>query len=170
MVRERDRATIENKLKALRATLVTAGHEGGVEAVLDAIVDRERARLTAEYVAANNVTSNTNKHEIDGVPLLPTAFPEGITKGERNRLERAKFLLKELVLRARPKALEKYPMNSDDADDEDAGVDGRGSGGYYHVLSDAAEKERRKKLAHSGKGPKQVSGIDATLCDNGKSK
>ena len=44
MVRERDRATIENKLKALRATLVTAGHEGGVEAVLDAIVDRERAQ------------------------------------------------------------------------------------------------------------------------------
>ena len=67
MVRERDRATIENKLKALRATLVTAGHEGGVEAVLDAIVDRERARLTAEYVAATPASPSVFSSSSSGV-------------------------------------------------------------------------------------------------------
>ena len=60
------------------------------------------------HVAAHNFHANTFKHEIDGVAMVPATFPENISSGERNRLERAKFLLKELVLRARPKALERY--------------------------------------------------------------
>ena len=167
MVRERDRATIENKLKPLRAALVAAGREGGVEAVIEASVAKERARLTAEYVAENNITSNTNKHEIDGVAMLPATFAESISSGERNRLERAKFLLKELVLRARPKALAKFPMSSDDVakdedDDDDASGAGGNAGGYYHVLSDDAEKKRRRIAAASGKGSKHSRAITTT--------
>ena len=168
MVRERDRATIENKLKPLRAALVAAGREGGVDAVIELALSKERARLTAEHVAAHNFHANTFKHEIDGVAMVPATFPENISSGERNRLERAKFLLKELVLRARPKALEKFPMSSDDVadnedDEDDASGAGGNAGGYYAVLSDDADKQRRKIVAASGKGSKQASDLERSL-------
>ena len=76
MVRERDRATIENKLKPLRAALVAAGREGGVEAVSRR---RRPARLTAGCAAAT-IYANTFKHEIDGVAMVPATFPANISR------------------------------------------------------------------------------------------